>query len=183
MDKSRMSTFLTCIGAIGVVATAVLTAKATPKATVAIIDAKCEKEDFELTKIEKIKAAAPAYIPAIITGASTIACIFGANVLNKQSQASLVSAYAMLDRTYREYTKKVKELYGEEIDHRVKEEMAKEHYTDQESTIPKGEQLFYDLNTMQYFAASIDDVLQKTVMDDGLECYIISTPFDVMPRF
>ena len=52
-----------------------------------------------------------------------------------------------------------------------------------EDEIDEDETLFYDLNTMQYFTAGIDDVLQKIVTDDGLECYIISTPFDVMPHF
>lgn len=181
MNKSTISTILTCIGAAGVVVTSVLTAKAYAKASLAIENAMDEKYDskgdFELTKIEKIKAVTPVYIPPIITGTATIACIFGANVLNKQAQASLASAYALLDASYRQYTDKVKEIYGDEADIQIKEEVAKG------VEIPEGEQLFYDLNSMQYFTASLDDVLQKTTMDDGLECYIISTPFDVLPRF
>lgn len=187
MNKSTISTILTCVGAIGVVATAVLTAKAVPKASALIEEARYDKFDSKkewgLTKFETVKAAAPAYIPAIITGASTIACIFGANVLNKQAQASLASAYALLDQSYREYTRKVKEMYGEDVDYRIKEEIAKYSYDDQPLIVPKDEQLFYDLNSMQYFMASLEDVIQKTITDDGLECYIISTPFDVMPRF
>ena len=158
-----------------------LAAKAGIKTNALICDATDEKYEktgeFELTKIEKVKAILPSYIPTIAVGTATIACIFGSNILNKQAQASLASAYALLDRSYREYTRKVKDLCGEEVDAQVKQEMSKE------IDIHEGEQLFYDLNSMQYFAASIDDVLQKTVMDDGLECYIISTPFDVMPRF
>ena len=181
MNKSTVSTFLTCLGVIGVVATAVLSAKAGRKAPVLIDNAMDEKYDsegeFKLTRIEKVKAVIPAYGPAILTGAATIACICGANILNKQSQASLASAYALLDASYREYSNKVKEIYGEEADVQIREEVAKGY------DIPEGEQLFYDLNSMQYFTASIEDVVQKTVTDDGLECYIISTPFDVMPRF
>lgn len=182
MNKMKMSTVLTCLGAVGVAVTAVLTAKATPKASALIEKAEYKKDD-KLTKLEIVKAAAPAYIPPIIAGVSTIACIFGANTLSKKSQASIASAYALLDASYKEYTSKVKELYGEEADSRIKEEMARDGYADLEMIVPKGEQLFYDLNTMQYFTATLDDVLQKTEMDDGLECYIISTPFDVMPKF
>ena len=182
MNKSTASTFLTCLGVIGVVVTAVLSAKSAQKVYYELdnaADKKYESEgSFKLTKFETVKTVAAVYAPAIVTGAATIACICGANILNKQSQASLASAYALLDASYREYSNKVKEIYGEEADVQIREEVAKNGHD-----IPEGEQLFYDLNSMQYFVASFDDVVQKTVTDDGLECYIISTPFDVMPRF
>lgn len=181
MNKvSCASTVLTCLGAVGVIATSVLTAKAVPKASRLLKNAEKEKGE-ELTKVEKVKTAAPAYIPAIVVGASTIACIFGANALNLNQQASLMSAYALLDNSYKEYRKKVEEIYGEEADDRIVEEIAKDKYQEWAEEIEEGEQLFYDLNSMQYFTSTVDHVLQKTVTDDGLECYIISTPFDVMP--
>lgn len=175
MNKSTVSTILTCLGAIGVVATSIVAVKSAPKAKKLIEEAEHEKE-VSLTKFEKVKAAAPAYIPAIVVGASTIACIFGANVLNKQSQASLASAYALLNSSYQEYKNKVVELYGEEADDRVKDEIVKDHYEESEYDIPEGEQLFFDFNTLQYFTSTMDKVLQKVTMEDGLECYIISTP-------
>ena len=175
MNKSAISTFLTCLGAVGVVATSIAAVKSAPKAKKLIEEAEHEKE-VPLTKFEKVKAAAPAYIPAIVVGASTIACIFGANVLNKQSQASLASAYALLSSSYQEYKDKVVELYGEDADDRVKDEIVKDHYEESEYDIPEGEQLFFDFNTLQYFTSTMDKVLQKVTMEDGLECYIISTP-------
>lgn len=89
------STVLTCLGGIGVVATSIMAIKATPKALELIEEAKKEKGE-ELSKWETVKVAAPKYIPAMMTGVATIACIFGANVLNKRQQASLISAYASL---------------------------------------------------------------------------------------
>ena len=160
MNKTSVSTLLTCMSAIGVVATAVLTAKATPKASTLIEDAE-RKKDRALTKLEKVKEAAPAYIPAIVTGISTIACIFGANVLNKKSQASFASAYALLDASYKEYQDRVRELCGEEVDYQIKEDMVKDSYYDQGFVVPEGEHLFYDLNSLQYFTASLEDVIQK----------------------
>ena len=44
----------------------------------------------------------------------SIVCIFGANVLNKKWQASIASAYALLDSLYKDYKNKVKELYGDD---------------------------------------------------------------------
>ena len=84
------STILTFIGAGGVIATSVIAVKATPGALKLLERAKEEKGE-DLTTLEKVKVAGPAYIPAVVTGASTIACIFGANVLNKRNQASLMS--------------------------------------------------------------------------------------------
>ena len=37
-----------------------------------------------------------------------------------------MSAYAMLDQSYKDYRRKLKELYGEEADHRIIEALAVE---------------------------------------------------------
>lgn len=174
--KNSSPTILTCIGAIGVVATTVMAVKATPKALAIIEQAKEEKGE-DLTKLEVVNVAGPLYIPTVIAGVSTIACIFGANILNKRSQATLVSAYALLDNSYREYVKKTEELYGNEADAQVREELAKENYVEG-MVIPKEEELFFDFQTLQYFRAPMDEVVQKVEMEDGLECYIINMPSD-----
>lgn len=151
-------TILTIIGGIGVVATAVLTAKETPKALEVLRAAKEEKGE-ELTTTEKVVTAAPAYIPAIVTGAATIACIFGANVLNKHQQAALMSAYAFLDTSYKEYKKKVDELYGEEAGAKVRAEITKDRMED--ADIPEeddGKLLFFDDYSSRYFRATIEQV-------------------------
>lgn len=181
MDKSRISTILTIVSTLGVVATAVTAAKNTPKAK-AIIE-KAEKDKGEsLTKIEKIKVAAPAYIPTVVVGATTIACIFGANVLNKQTQASMASAYALLNASYKEYRRKVEDIYGEGSDNKVMQQVTVDEYEETLiEEIPEGELLFFDFNSMQYFTATLDDVVQKVEMEDGMECYILNTPFDT-PR-
>ena len=177
--RDNSSTILTCVGAIGVVATAVMAVKATPKAIKLLEEAREEKGE-ELTKLEKIDVAGPVYIPTILIGASTVACIFGANILNKRAQATLMSAYALLDNSYKEYVKKAEELYGEEADAQIKEELARENY-EEGIVVPREEELFFDFKTLQYFHASMDEVVQKVTMDDGLECYIINAPFDHAP--
>ena len=110
--RRNAPTILTCAGGIGVVATSVMAVKATPKALQLLEEAKAEKGD-DLTKLEVVVVAGPAYIPAMVTGAATIACIFGANVLNQCQQASLASAYALIDNSYKEYKKKVVYLQRE----------------------------------------------------------------------
>lgn len=152
------STILTCVGGAGVVVTSVMAVKATPKALKLLENAKAEKGE-ELTKTEVIRVAGPAYIPSIVVGVSTIACIFGANILNKRQQAALMSAYALIDNSYKEYRNKVKELYGEEADDRVREEIAKDHYDEEEiSNEDDGKQLFYDSFSGRYFESTIEAV-------------------------
>lgn len=157
--KRNVSTILTCIGGIGVVATAVVAVKDTPKAMQIIERAKEEKGE-DLTTVEKIKVAGPAYIPAIAIGMSTLACIFGANALSKRSQASLVSAYALLDNSYKEYKKKVEELYGEGADARVKGEIARDKYDETDVSREDKKQLFYDYFSERYFESTMEEVLK-----------------------
>ena len=188
IKRSHISTLLTCIGAIGVIGTSVMSVKATPKAVKLLEESEKEKGE-KLTKIEAVKTAAPAYIPAAILGLSTIACIFGANILSKNNQAALASAYAILDRSYKEYRNKVNELYGEEAEDRLKNEIANDHYEEYEgdkdcveNVIIEEEsddmKLFFDYNTLTMFRAPMNKVITKTIMDGGTECYIITSPIN-----
>lgn len=187
IKRSQVSTLLTCIGAMGVIATSVMAVKATPKA-IKLLEASEKEKGERLTTIEKVKMAAPAYIPAAVVGASTIACIFGANILTKNSQASLASAYALLDRSYKEYRNKVNALYGKEADDEIKTEIAKDYYTDHsdedddlimyEDEEDDDMKLFFDYNTLQMFRAPMNKVINKSIMDGGTECYIITSPIE-----
>ena len=170
--KRNGATILTCVGGVGVIATSVMAVKATPKALKRIEEVKEEKGD-DLTKLEIVKAAGPSYISAVVTGAATLACIFGANVLNKRQQASLASVYALLDSSFREYKSKLIELYGEETHKNILESIAIEKAQDtyvcgsyfgsgcdlaleEHSSEPR---LFYDEHSNRYFEATIEQVI------------------------
>lgn len=153
------STILTCIGGAGVVVTSVMAVQATPKALRLLEEAKKEKGE-ELTTIETVKVAWKPYIPPVLVGASTIACIFGANMLNKRKQAALMSAYALLDNSYKEYKNKVQELYGEEASNHIQEELAKDKYEDADIELSEDKQLFFDEFSGRYFESTTVDVLK-----------------------
>lgn len=157
--RRNASTILTCIGAVGVIGTAVSAAKCTPKALLLLEDAREEKGE-ELTKVEKVQVAVPAYIPAIIIGASTLVCIFGANILDRRQQASLMSAYALLETSYKDYRNKVKELYGEDADGTVKKELAKDIYEELDIPSDDGKELFFDYYSLRYFESTMADVIK-----------------------
>ena len=126
--KKNAPTILSCLGVVGVVATTVMAVKATPKALTIIENAEEEKGE-KLSKWEKINVAGPVYIPSVITGVTTVACILGSNVISKRQQATLMSAYALLDNSYKEYRKKTDKLYGEDAGKQIRGEIAKDKYT------------------------------------------------------
>lgn len=242
--KRHGSTVLSVAGGIGVVLTAVSAVKATPKA-LEVLEEAIEEKGEQLTTIEKVKIAGPKYIPTILIGTGTVACIFGANIMNKRHQAALVSAYTLVDSSFKEYKQKLKELYGEEAHNNVVDAIAVEKvdrdwgvsgsYFGESCDLANEEAcgdpvLFYEENSGRYFESTIEQVLnamyhinrnyalrgyvylneyfeflglegndygsvmgwaptddgeywieyniRKTVLDDGLEVYILETPFE-----
>ena len=175
--KRSSPTILTCVGAIGVVTTSVLAVKATPKAIMLIEQAEVEKSlslgqgsesvDGQLTTLEIVRATWQCYIPAALVGLSTIACIFGANVLSKRNQTSLVSAYALLNQSYQQYRNAAKAVYGNDADSKIKAQMAKDTYVSADGYSlysadmdPESEQILcYDLFSKRYFTSTMAAVL------------------------
>lgn len=170
--KKNSSTILTCIGAVGVIATTTMAVKETPKA-LRMIEEIQREQDEPLTTIEKVKISAPVYIPSFIVGAATITCIFGANMLNRRQQAALTSAYAFIDSSYREYKNKLKELYGEETHEEIVNAIAVEKANDvyihsnfvcdtcnlAAEEHSGGIKTFYDEYSQRYFESTIEQVI------------------------
>lgn len=150
--KNNSSTILTAIGSIGVGVTAVISARDTIKAMKRI------DEQKPIDTKEKIKIAAPCYIPTAICGLSTILCICGANKLNKNVQKSLTSAYVLLDQSYKEYKKSVEEVYGEDGHTNVVKNIADRKA--EESNIVKTEDtdIFFDYFGLQFFESNVSKI-------------------------
>lgn len=168
--KRSSPTILTCVGAIGVVATAVMAVKATPKAVDLIRTDSRRNHDgdpYAYTKLEAVQSCWQCYIPAALVGLSTISCIFGANILNKRNQASLVSAYALLNQSYRQYREAANSVYGEDADSKIKVQMAKDTYISADGYSvyssdldPESEKILcYDLYSQRYFMSTMASVL------------------------
>ena len=161
--ERNLPTILTSVAAVGVVATAVASAKAAPKATKVLEKAE-EQKGEQLTKIEKVKVAAPVYIPAALIGIATIACIFGSDVINKRRQAALISAYTVLDQSYKVYREKVKDILGEETDKLVIGEIAKDKFEEVKENFKEERdehtKLFFEEYSGRFFEATMDHVLE-----------------------
>lgn len=156
--KRATPTILTCLSAVGMVLTIVTAVKATPKAMEFLKEATEEKGE-ELTKAEVLKAAVPAYIPTALLVVSTLSCMFGANILNRKQQASYISAYTLLDNSFRKYKDKVKEMYGDGADDEVKEQLIEAEHRGLDISPSDEKLVFYEDNYGEFFELTKEEVL------------------------
>jgi hypothetical protein len=165
VDNSSL--ILTYLSVSGVVATSVLAVKATPKALEKLSQLQWElhqHEDRGATNKEIVELLWKDYLPAVTSGAFTIACIVGAQSINVKKNAALVSVYSLTESALKEYQAKVKELHGENKERKVREEITKDRMTS-DSVIGSnvfitglGEQLCYDSFTGRYFKSDIETI-------------------------
>lgn len=155
--RNNSSTILTVVGSIGVGVTAIMSGRDTLRAKKRI-NYQRGYQDKEFNTKEKIKIAAPCYIPTIISGLSTILCICGVNKINKNMQKSLTSAYILLDRSYKEYRNSVRELYGESGDLDVIENIADKKAEETPITRKKDSDIFFDFFSLHFFNASLSAI-------------------------
>lgn len=156
--KMNGARVMTGMGVLGVVGTAITAAHDTPKALKLLEEKeeyKIEHYGHKLTKMEKVLAVLPAYIPTILMGAATAGCVLGANYINEKTQASILAAYTQLHNSYALYQHKVQEIFGEEAEKKVREELEKDVYMHAQFGSVDEKRLFYDEYSNRYFETSL----------------------------
>ena len=156
---------LTGLGIAGMVTTAVLAVKATPKA-MKLIEEKKEELQLEpedkLTVSETVKAAWKPYIPAVVTGAVSITCLVGASSVNLRRNTALAAAYHLSETALSEYREQVIDTIGERKEKNIRDKVDKARVernplNDNEIIITgDGDTLCFDYHSGQYFKSSID---------------------------
>lgn len=150
---------LTGIGVAGLISTAVLAAKATPKACALLDEAENEKGD-DLTKFECLKAGWKPYVPSVISGGFSIACIIGAQSVNAKRNAALATAYKLSEEALSIYKEKVIETIGEKKEKAIEEKVAKEYVKRNPAPnkevllIGNGDVLCLDIMSGRYFQSN-----------------------------
>lgn len=177
LSKKYGPVVLSILSVFGTIATAAEAVRVTPKALQLIEEDSKKNHDGDskaYSKSEAIKSAWKCYIPAAALGVSTIACILGANALNKKQQAMLMSGYALVKNSYDDLKIKLRELYGEEIYNTVVDSIMKEkcdeiHISDScngtsldfgEDFEPEITRTFYDSFSQRYFETTISKVIE-----------------------
>lgn len=168
---------LTGIGISGMITTTVLAVKATPKALMLLEDARYEKGSA-LKPVEKVKAAWKPYVPAVVTGTVSIACLIGANSVHSRRTAALAAAYQLSETALAEYREKVVETLGEKRERSVREKISKDRVEKQPVSTSevyitnKGDTLFLDPLSKRYFKSDIElirkaeNTLNKQMLHD-----------------
>lgn len=169
--KRGSPTILTILGAAGLIFTTISAVKATKEATERIrYDSRFnhDGDSYAYTKTEAIKSAWKCYVPTVMFGVSTLACIFGANALNKKQQVAITSAYMLLNNTYKEFLKK--------DDGSVRKAIV-EDKADSIDISPTDEKvLFYEFNHGEFFEYGLAELLSaeyqfnKQFISQGYAC-------------
>lgn len=153
---------LTGIGIAGMVTTTILAVKATPKAIKLIEAEKQAKHVDTLSPVDTVKTVWKCYIPAAMTGVSSIACLIGSNAINAKRNAALTTVYTLSEMARNEYKEKVIETIGEKKERTIKEKVDAERIkrdpvSKKEVIITeKGTTLCYDHVFGRYFKSDID---------------------------
>lgn len=214
MNKSKLSKFilearsavskhspeiLTGIGIAGMITTTVLAVKATPKALRLIEAAERDKYDElhqdsnsngkeELTTVETVKAAWKPYIPALITGVTSVGCLIGGNSIHARRNAALATAYQISTTALKEYKAKVVETIGERKERVIHDKIAEDKIN--EKPIVKSEVIFtgkgetncYDILSGRAFKSDRNKIEKARNdlnynMTSGMEMYVSLNEF------
>ena len=128
--ERQSPTILTGLAAAGVVTTAIMAVRATPKAMAILEEEKLSRA--YAGKSEKLKATEvvgkcwKCYMPTTCMAGLTIACAIGANSINLQRNAALSSLYSVSSAALKEYEDKVVETVGEDKNAEIKQAIAKD---------------------------------------------------------
>ena len=191
---------LTGIGIAGMVTTTVLAVKATPKALRLIeeaedhgigITSKDGDSDWryrKLTKMETLKVAWKPYIPAVITGSVSVACLVGASRVSFKRNAALATAYTLSEKALKDYKYNVVETIGEKKEEKIREKVAQKKVDNQPASkseivvVNSGKIMFLEPVSNRYFMSDVESI-RKIINDlnyrltSGTEEYISLSEF------
>lgn len=180
--SNNASTILTSTGVAGTVTTAVLTARATFKASQTIGEREIEslldqtpaemsdQKEFdsfvavvqELSTLEKIRLVWPLYIPPTVTGITTIMAIIYAHKVDAKKIAALVAATSISEKALIEYKDKVTERLTKAQATKIQDEIAQNKVDGNPPpsniVILEGNVLCMDVLTGRYFESTREKI-------------------------
>lgn len=156
------------LGIAGMVSSCIMAVKVTPKAVQITEELKKKHEVYESDKQEIMKDYAtkviPVYIPSMITGGLSIACIISGNSVHIRRNAAIATAYNLSRTAFEEYKEQAVEMIGEKKEEAIQDKVAKrkldQHPVQSQEVIltERGNTLFYDMSSGRYFRSDIEKV-------------------------
>lgn len=158
--KANSTSILSGVAVAGVITTAVLASRAALKV-------KERQEDHVLMKWTPkayVQEFWKEYIPAVASGAGTIACIVYSNQIGLRRNAALIGAYTIAETAFQNYKDQVVAELGEIKERGIRDkvaikEMEENPPKDTQVIITGGDdQLCYDTFTGRYFRCDIETI-------------------------
>lgn len=140
--KKHSPELLMGIGVAGIVASTVVACKATLKASDILSEAKGDLEKINSVAnnpeyadryteedLQKDKAVlytqtglkvAKVYLPAVGLGVVSIACLVSSHNILKKRNIALAAAYTTIDKSFKDYRKRVTDRFGEEVERQIR---------------------------------------------------------------
>ena len=139
------------VGVVGVVGSLVMACKATTKLSDILEDSKEQldkikevaadpayeekysqddaKKDTTITYVQTGVKVVKLYAPSVILCASSLGCLLASNNILKKRNAALSAAYMTVDKSFKEYRKRVADRFGEEVEKEIRYNIKAEEIT------------------------------------------------------
>ena len=139
------------VGVVGVVGSLVMACKATTKLSDILEDSKEQldkikevaadpayeekysqddaKKDTTITYVQTAMKVTKLYAPSVILCASSLGCLLTSNNILKKRNAALSAAYMTVDKSFKEYRKRVADRFGEEVEKEIRYNIKAEEIT------------------------------------------------------
>ena len=139
------------VGVVGVVGSLVMACKATTKLSDILEDSKEQldkikevaadpayeekysqddaKKDTTITYVQTGVKVAKLYAPSVILCAGSLGCLLASNNILKKRNAALSAAYMTVDKSFKEYRKRVADRFGEEVEKEIRYNIKAEEIT------------------------------------------------------
>ena len=139
------------VGVVGVVGSLVLACKATTKLSDVLEESKEQldkikevaadpaykekysqddaKKDTTITYVQTAMKVTKLYTPSVILCASSLGCLLASNNILKKRNAALSAAYMTVDKSFKEYRKRVADRFGEEVEKEIRYNIKAEEIT------------------------------------------------------
>jgi hypothetical protein len=152
---------LTSIGVVGVISTAVLTAKAA-FTSASILEEALSARQAPMDRRETVQMVWREFVPPAVVGAVTLAAIIGANHIGGRRAAAFATAYKLSEKMAEEYRQKVVDTIGREKEDLLRGELTKDRVERvpgvETIVLGEGEVVFYDEWSGRAFKKTIDEV-------------------------
>lgn len=163
--RDNTPAILTAFGVTGTLGTAYLTGKAAYESHPIIADYEYANGIPDSTRemyIQRGKLVWKLYIPAIVSGTSTVLCIVIAARVGSRRTAAITAAYTLSERALVEYREKVTETLGANKEQKLRDELAQEKVAKNPPgpTIitGDGQVLCYEMFTGRYFNSTMENL-------------------------